>query len=40
MIEAWGEELCLASDFSILSCMEFCRNKLEVWNMTKCGHVG
>ena len=38
--EAWGEGLCLASDFPILSCMESCRNKLEVWNMTDYGHVG
>ena len=40
MTEAWGEGLCLASDFSILSCMESCQNKLEVWNMTKYGHAG
>ena len=40
MTEAWGEGLCLASDFPILSCMESCRNKLEVWNMTDYGHVG
>ena len=38
--EAWREGLCLASDFPILSCMESCRNKLEVWNMTDYGHVG
>ena len=38
--EAWGEGLCLASYFPILSCMESCRNKLEVWNMTDYGHVG
>ena len=38
--EAWGEGLCLASDFPILSCMESCRNKLEVWNTTEYVHVG
>ena len=38
--EAWGEGLCMASDFPILSCMESCQNKLEVWNTTEYGHVG
>ena len=30
----------MVTDFPILSCMESCRNKLEVWNTTKYGHVG
>ena len=40
VIEAWEEALCTASNFPILSCMESCRNKLEVWNVNEYGHVG
>ena len=40
VIEAWGEGLCITSGFPILSCMESCRNKLEVWNTTEYVHVG
>lgn len=38
--EVWEEGLCMASAFPILSCMESCRNKLEVWNTNDYGHVG
>ena len=38
--EAWEEGLFTASDFPILSFMESCRNKLEVWNVNEYGHVG
>lgn len=37
--EAWGEGLCMASKYPILSCMEACRSKLEIWNQTKYGHM-
>ena len=40
VLEAWEEGMCMASNFPIISCMETCRNKLEVWNANEYGHVG
>ena len=38
--EAWGDGLCMAYDYPVLSCKEECRSKLEVWNQTEYAHMG
>lgn len=38
--EAWEEGLCMTTKYPILSCMEVCRNRLELWNQTEYGYVG
>ena len=40
VLEAWKEGLTSVSEYPLVSCLERCRVRLEVWNKTEFGHVG
>ena len=38
--EAWDEGKAISSDFSVMSCLDQCRARLEDWNKVEFSHVG
>ena len=38
--EAWEEGMAMDSNFSLTTCLERCRVRLEDWNKLEFGHVG
>ena len=40
VLDAWNEGLVAQSDFPLVSCINQCRLRLEVWNKNVFGHVG